>query len=177
MKVLGVVCSPCRGGNTARLVEAVIDGAKNRGCEAEIFYFGDLKVNSCRACDSCGLTGRCVQDDVQLLYDGLTNINVSVFGTPIYHDHVAAQAKIFIDRLNAYEWRDSFPRDVKAVVIITYEWDNPNGYDDVLERIKGRFKRYYRIETIATLKAYGTTKRPVAQRPDLLREAQIIGEK
>jgi len=177
MKVLGVVCSPRRGGNTARLVEAVINGAKKHGCEAEIFYFGDLKVNPCRACDSCESTGRCVQDDdMQLLYDGLTGTNVLVFGTPIYHDHVAAQAKIFIDRLYAYEWRDSFPKDVKAVVI-TYEWDNPNGYDDVLEWIKGRFKRYYRIETIATLKAYGTTKRPVAQRPDLLREAQIIGEK
>lgn len=89
----------------------------------------------------------------------MTGTNVLVFGTPIYHDHVAAQAKIFIDRLYAYEWRDSFPKDAKAVVIITYEGDNPNGYDDVLEWIKGRFKRYYRIETIATLKAYDTTKR------------------
>ena len=89
----------------------------------------------------------------------MTGTNVLVFGTPIYHDHVVAQAKIFIDRLYAYEWRDSFPKDAKAVVIITYEWDNPNGYDDVLEWIKGRFKRHYRIETIATLKAYDTTKR------------------
>jgi len=178
MKILGIVCSPRREGNTARLVEAVINGAKSRGSETEIFYFGDLKVNPCRACDSCELTGKCVQDDdMQLIYEALTGINVIVFGTPIYHDHVSAQAKIFIDRLYAYEWKDSFPKDVKAVVIITYEWDNPNGYDDVLEWIKGRFKRYYQIETVATLKAHGTTKTPVAQRPDLLREAQAIGEK
>ena len=33
------------------------------------------------------------------------------------------------------------------------------------------------LKTVATLKAYGTTKRPVAQRPEMLREAQTIGEK
>ena len=66
---------------------------------------------------------------------------------------------------------------MKAVVIVTYEWDNSNGYDDVLEWIKGRYKRYYRIETVAALKAYGTTKRPVAQKSELLREARIVGEK
>lgn len=177
MKFLGIVCSPRRRGNTARLVEAVLFGARSRGAETEIFYSGDLKVNPCRVCYSCETTGKCVQeDDMRLVYEAIAETSVIVFGTPIYHDHVSAQAKIFTDRLYAYELTKSFPKGVKVVIIITYEWNNPNGYDDVLEWIRGTFRRYYGVETVAALKVCDTTERPVAQRPDLLREAQSVGE-
>jgi len=160
------------------MVESVLSGASSQGAQTEIFYLGDLKVNPCNVCNSCETTGECVQkDDMQLIYDALKGTNIIVFGTPIYHDHVSAQAKILTDRLYAYEWKSSFPQGVKAVVIITYEWDNPNGYDNVVEWIKETFKRYYGIETIAVLRAYNTTKTPVAQRPESLREAKAIGEK
>lgn len=176
MKVLGIVCSPRKRGNTARMVEAVLDGARSRGAETEIFYLGELSVNPCRVCNTCESTGKCVQeDDMQPIYDAMDKTNAIVFGTPIYHDHVSAQSKIVIDRLYAYEWRDSFPKGVRAVIIITYEWDNPSGYDNVLEWITETFKRYYRVKTFAVLKAHGTSKTPVSSRPDLLRKARAIG--
>ncbi|MBO3804064.1 MAG: flavodoxin family protein [Candidatus Brockarchaeota archaeon] len=178
MKFLGIVCSPRVKGNTALLVEAVLDGARKRGAETDIFYCGSLKINPCLACNKCETLGRCAQgDDMQGIYDSMRGTDVIAFGTPIYHDHVSAQAKAVTDRLYAYEWKDSFPKGAKAVIIITYEWDNPSGYDGVLEWIKGTFERYYGVETVATLKACNTTKMPVARRPDLLREAEDLGSK
>jgi multimeric flavodoxin WrbA len=176
IKFLGIVCSPRIEGNTARLVESVLDGAKEKGAETRIFLCGNLRINPCRACNKCETVGRCAQeDDMQQIYDSIPGTDVIVFGTPIYHDHVSAQAKAVTDRLYAYEWKDAFPRGMKAVVIITYEWDNPNGYDNVLDWIKATFKRYYGVETFATLKACNTTKVPVAQRSDLIREAKEVG--
>lgn len=113
---------------------------------------------------------------MRLIHEGLRGTDVIVLGTPIYHDHVSAQAKILTDRFYAYEWKDSLPKGMKGVIVITYEWDNPTGYDNVLGWIRETLKRYYRIETVATLKAHDTTRRPVADRPELLREAQAIGE-
>jgi len=177
MKVLGIVCSPRKGGNTARLVESVLDGARMRGAETEIFNLGDLRLNPCRVCNDCESSGRCSQeDDMQRIYRAIDSANFMVLGTPIYHDHVSAQAKALTDRLYAYEWKDSFPRDMRAVVVVTYEWDNPTGYDKVVEWIEETLKRYYRVETVKVLKACNTSKIPVAQRPELLREARAIGE-
>ncbi|MGQ9515132.1 MAG: flavodoxin family protein [Thermoproteota archaeon] len=134
MKFLGIVCSPHSKGNTAHLVKSVLDGASKHGAETEMFTFENLKINPCRVCNRCETLGRCVEeDDMQKIYDALTKTDIMVFGTPIYHDHVSAQAKIITDRLYAYEWKNTFPKEMKAVIIITYEWDNPNGYDNVLE--------------------------------------------
>lgn len=176
MKFFGIVCSPRVKGNTACLVESVLDGAREKGAEAEIFLCGSMNINPCRACNKCETLDRCAQDDdMQRVYDSIPGTDVIVFGTPIYHDNVSAQAKAIIDRLYAYEWKNAFPKKMKAVVIITYEWDNPNGYDNILEWIEVTFKRYYGVETVATLKACNTTKVPVSQRPDLIREAKKVG--
>jgi len=158
------------------LVEAVLEGARSKGAETQVFYLGELDVNPCRVCNSCKSTGKCAQDDdMQPIYRALDKTDAIVFGTPVYHDHVSAQSKIVTDRLYSYEWKDSFPERVKVVVVVTYEWDNPRGYDHVIEWIKATFKRYYKAETVAVLKAYGTSKRPVAQSPALLAEAQAAG--
>jgi multimeric flavodoxin WrbA len=142
----------------------------------DIFYFANLSINPCHVCNACENLGRCAQeDDMQFIHEALMGSDVIVLGTPIYHDHVSAQAKIFTDRLYAYEWKDSLPKGMKAVIAITYEWDNPTGYDHVLEWIKVTLQRYYGIDTVATLKAHGTSKNPVGERPELLRAAQAMG--
>jgi len=158
------------------LVEAVLEGAKSRGAKTKIFYFGSLSINPCQACNSCKTEGRCIlEDDMQQIYKAIDEADVLVFGTPIYYDHVSAQAKIFIDRLYAYSWK-GFPKGVKAVIIITYEWRRPDGYNNVLEWIEKRFMNYHKIQTVAKLKAPNTTRQPVAKRPDLLMKARTIGE-
>ena len=70
------MCSPHRKGNTSNLVEAVLNGAKSQGAETEAFYLGDLKISPCNACNSCELTGRCIQDDdMRMIYNALSETN------------------------------------------------------------------------------------------------------
>ena len=169
MKIVGIVCSPRRNGNTAQLIRAVLSGARKEGAETEIFYVGEMNVHP--------WTGDDIQDDMQLIFKSVETADAIIFGTPIYHDHVSAQAKIVTDRFAIYEDERRLPGGVKLVIVITYYWDNPNGYDYVVEWIKQTFKRYFGVETFAVLKGYGTKKRPVSERPELLKKAEAIGQK
>ena len=169
MRVVGIVCSPRWNGNTACLVESVLSGVRMEGAETEIFYIGEMDVHP--------WTGDDMKDDMQLIFESIENADAIVFGTPIYYDHVTAQAKIVIDRFAIYQGERKLPKGMKLVIVITYELNNPNGYDYVVEWIKQTFKYYFGIETFAVLKGYGTTKKSVFERPELLRKAEEIGRK
>jgi len=102
MKVIGIVGSPRKGGNTEILVESVLEGAKRAGAEIEIYRLNDLTINGCQGCNYCQEHGSCQQeDDMKKLYDALHQADGIVIGSPIYMDYVTAQTKLFLDRLFA----------------------------------------------------------------------------
>ena len=188
-KVLGIVASPHNSGNTAILVEEVLKGSEEKGYETDLKCLGDLRINPLIASASdkqsiwsqysdkpYGVT--VPKDDMELIYPSLEKMNVLVFGTPIYFDHVSARAKIFIDRLIYYieeSTKDRFPKNVRAVIIITYEWDKPEAYSSVVEWIKNTLEEYFEMKVVASLQAEDTVKNPVANREDLLKKARQIG--
>jgi len=98
--VLGLSCSPRRGGNTELLLDGALRGASEAGAAVEKVVVPELDVNPCRACDACFKTGTCVQrDDMQGLYPKLLDRGAVVLAAPIFSMNLAAQAKALIDRL------------------------------------------------------------------------------
>ncbi len=178
-KVIGIVGSPRHGKNTGTLVERVLEGAKSKGVETELFYISDYRINPCDACDACMQTGECVQDDdMRVFYSALREAKALVLGTPIYFDHVSAQTKLLLDRLYLYTGPNPehrFPKGVKSVLVATWEASNPEAYDDVIAWLQGRLSYYFDVETIGVIKASGTVTTPVSQREELLREAFDTG--
>ena len=180
MKVLGVIGSPHRKGNTAALVESVLEGARMSGAETEAVYLDQINLNPCLACDGCKKMSRCVQpDDMQGVYDKIAGSRALVLGSPVYFDQVSAQAKMFIDRLYCYCHTDqgpvNFPPDYKAVVAITYEDRHPTRYDYVLEWMKERLEHYHRIDVTSALKASTTGSHPVSENEAVLKRAFLEG--
>jgi len=101
VKVIGIVGSPRRGGNTDVLVEQVLAGARDHGLETEKVHLGELDVRPCRACFACADTGRCViEDDFQWLLEKVLVSSGIVLGSPMYVGTVTAQMKAFIDRVD-----------------------------------------------------------------------------
>lgn len=178
MKVLGIVGSPRRDGNTAKMVEVVLEGAKEAGHETERFYLCDLDIGPIEA-----ENGKLVypEDDMVRLYPHIESMGALVLGTPIYYDYVSSRTKLFIDRLVYYskshgeEYRRRFPKGVKSINIITYEWDKADAYDQVLEWMNGRMEHYWDTKVVGNLKAEGTTRKPVADRESLLEKARQMG--
>jgi multimeric flavodoxin WrbA len=99
MKVLGIVGSPRKEGNTDLLVSEALKGAASAGAEVERVFLPSLTINPCKACDACEKTGRCVQkDDAIALTEKMLDADAVILGTPIYWWGPSAQMKAFIDR-------------------------------------------------------------------------------
>lgn len=99
MKVLGIVGSPRKEGNSDLLVSEALKGAASAGAEVERVFLASLNINPCKGCDSCAKTGICIQkDDMIALTEKLLDADAVILGTPIYWWGPSAQMKAFIDR-------------------------------------------------------------------------------
>jgi multimeric flavodoxin WrbA len=102
MRILGIVCSPRRGGNTEILVRKALESAEREGAKAEAWSCIGKEVKPCDGCRSCFKTGMCqIQDDMQELYPKMIEADGIILGSPVYFWSVSAQTKQVIDRTYA----------------------------------------------------------------------------
>jgi len=103
MQVLGIVCSPRRGGNTEILVREALKAVEQAGGETRLTLLSQMDIQPCDACGACRETNECViTDDMQKIYEYLLTADGVIFGTPVYFINVSAQAKAVIDRTYAF---------------------------------------------------------------------------
>jgi len=104
MNIIGIIASPRKEGNTAWIVNKILEGAKERGAETRPWYFSDLDIGPCTGCLCChngGDRGCVIDDDMQELYGAIEQADTLVLGSPVYMGQMSAQAKIITDRLFA----------------------------------------------------------------------------
>lgn len=103
MKILGIIGSPRRGGNTETLLDAVLAGAAANGAETQTIRLTDIGLKGCQACMYCrGHEGCAVKDGMQDVYRAIETADKVVIGSPIYMFQMTAQTKAFMDRLYRY---------------------------------------------------------------------------
>jgi len=101
-RVLGIVGSPRRGGNTDRLVDDVLRGAKECGASTQKVWLSEFHIEPCQGCLSCYPEGRttCARhvDDMPQLVQAMKRADLWVLGTPVYCYGPTGQFKVFFDR-------------------------------------------------------------------------------
>lgn len=99
-KILAIVSSPRKGGNTELLVEQFVKGAKESGNTVETIFLSNKKIAPCIACEVClNNGGICVQkDDMAEILEKIIAADVLVLSTPVYYYSISAQLKMMIDR-------------------------------------------------------------------------------
>jgi len=102
--IIGISCSPRRGGNTDILVEAVLQAAAQTGAVVEFVRAADLAISACDGCWRCSQKGEChIRDDMQGLYPRLLRADGIVIGSPVQMGHsVSGQAQVLLDRTFAF---------------------------------------------------------------------------
>lgn len=119
MKVLGIVCSPRRAGNTEILVDEALTSAKECGAEVELITLAGMSIAPCDGCESCITTKKCrLDDDMQGIYLKLLAADGFIFGTPVYFWGVTAQAKALIDRTFVLREGHRLRNKVAGVVVV-----------------------------------------------------------
>ena len=178
MKVTAIVGSPRRRGNSAKLVEAVLEGARESGAEASVHYLGEKTIKPCTGCYSCEKTKECVirDDDMAEIYADMESADAYVFASPVYFNQVSGQFKTFLDRIFPYYWGKPL-KGRKAVFTLAYENSQGNLYGHVVDWFTDMVEICHGIEFVGTLKVHGTGKNPVKGNTELLAKAKELGRK
>ncbi|GAA0736635.1 flavodoxin family protein [Clostridium oceanicum] len=104
MKVLGIVGSRRKNGNTACLVQEALNEVQCEEIETEMIFLGDYNIRGCIGCEGCKDTYKCViKDDMQKLYPRILEADAIIMGSPTYFYNITSDMKAFIERLYCFQ--------------------------------------------------------------------------
>lgn len=113
MKILGIVGSTRKKGNTAALIKIALKSAEDFGIQTHIEYLADYSISGCTGCEGCTKTYKCiVDDDMQKLYPYVMAADAIILGSPTYFYNITSLMKAFIERLYCYETFDKNDRSI-----------------------------------------------------------------
>jgi len=175
-RILGIVGSPRRGGNTEILIDEVLAGAEETGALTEKLILNELNISPCQACNACYKNSECIQkDDMQKILEKMNQSDVWVFGTPIYWWGPTAQFKAFIDRWYGAD-KDIFEKK-KIILVISLG----AGSAHYARHTIGMFKDiipYKSAELVETILALGMNEKgAVKNKPKIMAQARNAWKK
>jgi multimeric flavodoxin WrbA len=105
MKVMIVSGSRNPQGQTARAVNALLEGLRGAGADGEVVFLPAEQIERCRQCDErgwgdCRAKGTCViEDGFAGIVAGLRAADAAVFANPVYFSDLSESLRAFLDRL------------------------------------------------------------------------------
>jgi len=89
MKILAIQGSPRQDGNTAAVLDIVMDSAKEAGAEVEVVHLTTLtNLSGCRECNACNANleePSCViKDDMQPILTKVLACDIVLWATPVF---------------------------------------------------------------------------------------------
>lgn len=116
-KVLGIVGSKRKNGNTAFLVNQALSQLASKDIQTECIYLSDYSISGCTGCEGCQTTYKCIiKDDMQQLYPLIEEADAIIMGSPTYFYNVSSDVKTLIERLYPYQVFDEHDRSVWSSV-------------------------------------------------------------
>jgi NAD(P)H-dependent FMN reductase len=179
--VLGIAGSPRRHGNSDRLLEAALAGARDAGAETQLFVASAAVMRPCTGCNSCALTGECVlHDGGSAFYAALDRADALIVASPVYFATVPAVLKIAIDRLQPY-WARRYalgmppgPRRPGAILLARSGGD-PFGFSAAEATIASAFA-VLGIDIVGDVKVEGVdSPADLGEHAEALQDARSLG--
>jgi multimeric flavodoxin WrbA len=172
-----LVGSPNANGNTAKLINAILEGAAENGAKTRVYNLEALNLKGCNACQKCLEEGRCgIDDDMRTLYREIKNSDAVILGSPVYMWQVTAQTKIFIDRLMAFLRPDFSSRLDQKKMILVFSQGSPDrdAFKPYFDYTAGLLY-YLGFDILQIIVAAGTDNVSVSFQPKLLETAREWG--
>jgi multimeric flavodoxin WrbA len=180
-KILIVMGSPRKDGNSALLAQQVAAGGREGGAEVESFHLHDMKIQPCTACEACrdAVETDCIlEDDMKILLPKLRQTDALVIASPIYWFTVSAQTKLFMDRWYALGGPKGYSLEGKKVgIVLTYADSDPftSGAVNALRTFQDAF-RYVRAEIVGTVYGSAWGAGEIRQNRELMEKAFQLGK-
>lgn len=179
MKVIGIVGSPRKNGNTDTLVQTILDGASSAGHDTTKVYLNDLKFVGCQACNYCKAHEGCRQkDDLSKVLQDIREADTVVFSAPIYFGQLNGQFRLFEDRMFSFidaTFHSNLKPGKKAVIVTSQGNHDPKAFENASMEF-GKFLSmggFKLVDTIAM--SNGNNPGSIKERKDLLEKAKKVG--
>lgn len=179
MKVIALMGSPRKGGNTDLLTDAFFEGAASEGAQCEKVYLDDLVIRPIGPVgDDWKLRADLrADDDARAVMDRIVAADIVVFASPVYWQGPTAQLKCLVDRFSAYYMAPWLRRGMEgAGFFVITAWGHPTADEshwvtDPVQVWARGFKARYLGEVGAAVAKWGA----VAEMPEKLQEARDKG--
>jgi len=179
MKVIGIIASPRKNGNTENLVQEVLGGAAENGNQVESYRLRDMDLKGCQACMYCKTHDHCRQDDeLSNIMESMKSADAVVFGSPIYFWEFASQFRTFIDRLYMFfnpDFTVNLPMGKKAIVITGQGNQDVKTFDNVFVDFDKLLTTYGFNKAGAIHMIAGANPSAAREMLDLMEEARSLG--
>ncbi len=174
MKVLALVGSPRKEGNTDLVIDRILQGAKTNGLLIEKVYLYDFEILPCLDCRACKLADyRCIlKDDMGEVYKKLEGADIIIFGTPLYWYGPSGKMKLLIDRLRPYVESKRLKRK-KAVMVVPSE-EGAQACVGLVNVFRSTL-RYLEMELTSQVLVKAYEKGEVNKHPEILDAANQVG--
>lgn len=181
-KVLVLLGSPRKKGNTAILAGEIARGAASKGAKVETVYLHGLKISPCQGCMACQKKNakRCaIDDDMQALYPKLLAADAWVIASPVYWFTMTAQTKLWMDRcfaLPAYG-KDPF-RGKRIAVAMAYGGEDPfdSGAVNALRAFQDAYA-YVEADLVGMVYGSAMDAGKIKANEKVMKEARALGMK
>ena len=123
MNVVALNSSARKNGNTAILLNLVLDELKKEGIQTELIQLAGKPIAGCKACYKCfrNMDGRCAvkKDILNDLIEKMESADGILLGSPTYFSDVSAGMRAFIERCGLVARANDymFKRKVGASVV------------------------------------------------------------
>jgi len=103
-KVIVIVGSPRKEGNSDILARKLAEGARDAGAQVEMVYAADLRIKPCTGCLRCNLVKKCTlrDDDFAAFAEKYSASDAAAFVTPIYFHWMSSHLKVLMDRFRSF---------------------------------------------------------------------------
>jgi multimeric flavodoxin WrbA len=179
-KILAVIGSPRKGGNTEILVSKMAAGASAAGAQVQMVRLTELHIRECDGCHTCWRSRPCSKDDdMRQLYPKIAASDVIIFGTPVYWYGPTALMKAFIDRFVYFNCGANRPLvcGKRAAVAVVLEETHERTWRPVIEFFE-KSLAYLEMDLVGTIVVPGVGQKGAIRRlPQRLEEAYHLGSR
>lgn len=181
-KIVAIVSSPRKNGNTDTLVKTVADAAKAKGNTVDFFYLNDMRNSrGCQACMGCKKAGKCVvNDDIAVVLNAIRNSDGVIISAADYFGQPCSQYRCLEDRFYSFMGSDFKPNIApgKKVATIVTCGSSADAAKGIADKMTGVLVSYFKFEDIGTIAiSDGGKKDAAANDADMIKLAKGIGEK
>ena len=172
-RVVAVIGSPRRQGNTATVVEAALEELERSGCDCSRIVLADKRIESCSGHVFCGERPCPHDDDMASILAQVYAADGLILATPIYYENVSGQMKTFMDR-NATRYYHEEWLTAKVVGLIAVAAES--SADDTLAAMR-RFVAFSNPGELPVVALGGCADKPgdAAQDAGLMAQARELG--